>query len=124
MTVKQAMRENKLISTIIGVISASLLGWGIWVSDGVYKVHYQKLPSADVINAQMKNICDIIDVLKKADETFKSEQKQQTDIFEANLKEQRLSFEKDLKEERQMMVNFQKEILLMFIAIQKQIKDK
>ena len=106
MTVKQAVKENKMISVILGVLATGLLAWGIWVTDASYKVHFTS-------TVELKNICDTVENLKITDEKLK-------EIIEIN----RVNSELEVKEDRKTMAAFQKEILLMFIAIQRQIKDK
>ena len=106
MTVRQAVKENKMISVILGVIAAGLLAWGVWVTEASYKVHFTS-------TVELKNVCDTLENLKITDDKLK-------EVVETN----RAKSELEIKEERQIMAAFQKEILLMFIAIQRQIKDK
>ncbi len=74
MTIRQAVKENKMISVILGILATALLTWGVWVTDAAYQVKYGNkfLDSRREIaslkqDAEMKVICSDIFELKKAD---------------------------------------------------------
>jgi len=94
MTVKQAVKENKLISAMIGTLFVSLLAWGVWVTDAAYEVKYGgKLVAsrAEVAslkqNAELKVVCEDIFELKKTDVILREEMKQQRDMIHNNQQE-------------------------------------
>jgi hypothetical protein len=108
MTVKQAVKENKMISVILGVLASALLAWGIWVTDAAYEVKYGKKlveSRAEVASlkqdAELKVVCDEIFELKKSDVIFREE----------------------LKQQRDMIHNNQQEVLRILLNIQKRIRE-
>lgn len=107
MTVKQAVKENKMISIILGILAAGLLSWGVWVTDAAYEVKYgRKLMDsrAEVSSlkqtAEIKVICDDILSLKSTDIVLRDE----------------------LKQQRDMIHNNQQEVLKILLSIQKSIR--
>ena len=94
MTVKQAVKENKMVSVILGVLATGLLAWGIWVTDASYTVHYTR-------SVQLSNICADIDNL------------------ELGQKEIRI----ELRDQRTLIATNQEKIYLLLLQIQKGVKS-
>ncbi len=117
MTVKQAMKENKLISTILAVLAAGLMAWGVWVTDGIYSNNLTRV-------IELRTVCADVEKLRVADERLQREIKAADEKLQKEMETAKLALQQEIKEERQVMATFQKEILLMFIAIQKQIREK
>ena len=91
MTVRQAITRNKMISGILGVLATALLAWGIWVTDGVYKVHYGKklIESRQEIadlkrDARLQAACEDIFELKAMDVILTQELKRQSETINRN----------------------------------------
>jgi len=91
MTIQTAMKENKLISMILGAIATGLLAWGIWVTDAAYDVKYGKklIESRQEIvslkqDAIIKLISGDIFELQATDVILKEELKQQRDMIHDN----------------------------------------
>ena len=91
MTVKQAITQNKMISAILTVIATGLLAWGIWVTDGVYKIHYGRtlIESRQQIadlkrDARLQAACEDIFELKATDVILTQELKRQSETINRN----------------------------------------
>ncbi len=94
MTVKQAVKENKMISAILSILATGLMAWGVWVTDASYQVKYgrQLIESRAQIavlkqDAEVKVICEDILSLKATDVILKDELKQQRDMIHNNQQE-------------------------------------
>lgn len=84
MTVKQAVKENKFISIIIGTIAAALLTWGVWVTDASYKVHYVSSVITERGDMQIKSLYLNIDELRLFDRWTIQEFKEQKEKINTN----------------------------------------
>ncbi len=94
MTVKQAVKENKFISVILGVLAASLMAWGIWVTDASYQIKYggkliesQREIAVLKQDAEVKVLWEDILSLKATDAILQNELKQQRDLIHNNHQE-------------------------------------
>ncbi len=108
MTVKQAVKENKMISVILTILASGLMTWGIWVTDAAYQVKYGKqlIESRQAIavlkqDAEIKVMYDDIFDMKKTDVLLRDE----------------------LKQQRDMIHNNQQEVLRILLNIQKRIRE-
>ncbi len=102
MTVNQAVKNNKMISIIIGTVATGLLMWGVWVTDASYKVHYVRTVITEKRDIQIKNICSDIDALKIVDHYIMQ----------------------DLKEQREKTNYNQEKMYIMLLDIGKEIKKR
>jgi len=108
MTVKQAVKENKMISIILGVLASALMAWGIWVTDASYQTKYggklleaQREMAVLKQDATMKVMCDDIFELKKSDGFLVSEIKDLRETGHQNYQEMLkilLNIQKHIKE--------------------------
>ncbi len=94
MTVKQAVKENKMISIILGVLATGLMAWAVWVTDASYAIHYGNhlVTSNEQISIQkseyeIKSIADEISSLQARDIILADELKQQRDMIHNNHQE-------------------------------------
>ncbi len=108
MTVKQAVKENKMISIILSVLATGLMAWGIWVTDASYQIKYgrQLIESRQQFavlkqDAEIKVVCEDIFELKKTDIMLRDE----------------------IKQQRDMIHNNQQEVLRILLNIQKRIRE-
>ena len=108
MTVKQAVKENKMISIILGILASSLLAWGIWVTDGSYQIKYggKLIESRREIatlkqDAELKVVCE--------------------DIFQLKAKD--VILQDELKQQRDMIHNNHQELLKILLSIQKRVRE-
>jgi len=108
MTIGQAVKENKMISAILGVLATGLLAWFIWITDAGYQIKYggkliesRREIAALKQDAEVKVICD--------------------DIFQ--LKANHIILQEELKQQRDMIHNNQQEVLRILLNIQKRIRE-
>ena len=79
MTLKRII-ENKLITGMIIAAITLLVAWSVWVTDGVYKADKVQ----EISKTMVTSICVDIDQLRKADEGFKLELKDQRELIHSN----------------------------------------
>lgn len=94
MTIRQAVKENKMISIVLTVLASALLAWGVWVTDACYQIKYgrnlidSRREIADLKQeAELKVACQDIFELKKTDAFLISEIKDIRETSHKNFQE-------------------------------------
>lgn len=108
MTVKQAVKENKMISVILTILASGLMAWGIWVTDAAYQVKYGKqlIESRQAIAILQQDA-----IIKVANDDILS--LRATDVIMRD----------ELKQQRDMIHNNHQEVLRILLNIQKRIRE-
>jgi len=90
----KTIRENKLISIMIGIVFTGLVGWGSWVTSQTFergvKVQLNQKSIESVLQAQEKTlsiVCMDINELKGIDRELKKEDKELRELIHKNQKE-------------------------------------